>query len=83
MTGQDLNYWRQYQNDDAFEISREELVPYMVEAIDEWNSFAEEGSEVVDADEKKAILRFGKKYWEENNNIIDEEVIHAFIAQYV
>ena len=33
--------------------------------------------------EKKAILRFGKQYWENNNNIIDEEVIHAFISQYV
>jgi hypothetical protein len=79
----DLKYWRQFQNNDAFEISREELVSYIIEAIDEWNSFAEEGSEVVDEKEKKAILWFGKQYWENNNNIIDEEVIHAFISQYV
>ena len=83
MTGQDLNYWRQYQDDNAFEISREELVPYMIRAIEKWNSFADQGSEVVDEDEKKIILRIGKKYWEKNNSIIDEEVIYAFIAQVI
>ena len=83
MTKFDLKYWRQFQNNDAFEISREELVPYMVRAIDEWNYFAEEGSEVVDEKEKEAILQFGKQYWEKNNNIIDKDVIHAFVSQYV
>jgi hypothetical protein len=77
----DLKYWIGYSKEPDKVESLEQVDIKINNAIVSWNNDAELPASLVREEELQGIFDFGRSYWKSNNQVLDKEVIKAYIFQ--